>query len=244
MLKSVTEFLWEHRQEVKALLKAYLAFKTVSGVFNAFKGITGMATNVGKLASSVLLLVGASYAYSEWYKKYKNQGEVYEEQGAAAKHIARLKESGFGDPNDIKSRLIEQAQGEEFLKLTPQQQMQKIFAIQRGIYKDNERRKKEAEDTKKIGKVKQFAYDLGGVTDVEGEGGPTGTEELSTVNPLTSSANSMSRGLIVNIENLLRVDNQYNGTNADGSLNLAETEREMAEVLIKVVEDFEIAANN
>lgn len=66
--------------------------------------------------------------------------------------------------------------------------------------------------------------------------------DMSSVSPLTSQANEMSRSIIVNIhDGLLHVDNQNVGVGADGTLDVGDMEQQISEVLTKVVSDFELS---
>ena len=80
----------------------------------------------------------------------------------------------------------------------------------------------------------------GGILDLEGGG--SATETMSSISPLTSSANEMSRSVVV------RMDNMIETVNINGHLGEAGTEAQIeekvAEVFIRVVKDFELGLSN
>lgn len=70
------------------------------------------------------------------------------------------------------------------------------------------------------------------------EGDAAGT--LATASPLTSTANELSRSIVVNIhDGLLHVENQNIGV-TDGQMEMSSIEAQMAEVLTSVIADFEL----
>ena len=85
----------------------------------------------------------------------------------------------------------------------------------------------------------------GNIVNGSSEGGDGAVDELAKVSPLTSSANELSRSIIVHIhDGLLHVDNQNVGVNPDGSLETGDMEQKMAEVLLKVTSDWELGMSH
>ena len=72
-----------------------------------------------------------------------------------------------------------------------------------------------------------------------GEGDDVGT--LSS--PLTSVANQMSRSVVVNMDALMKVENQYIGT-AGGELSTEDIESQLSEALIHIVSDYELGMSH
>ena len=84
-----------------------------------------------------------------------------------------------------------------------------------------------------------------------GEGGNDGkvgsggsnNEELDLTSPLTSVANQMSRSVVVNMDALMKVENQYIGTSG-GELSTEDIESQLSEALIHIVSDYELAMSH
>ena len=68
-------------------------------------------------------------------------------------------------------------------------------------------------------------------------------EELDLTSPLTSVANQMSRSVVVNMDALMKVENQYIGTSG-GELSTEDIESQLSEALIHIVSDYELAMSH
>ena len=70
--------------------------------------------------------------------------------------------------------------------------------------------------------------------------GKSGASVLNSATPLSSVANEMSRSIVVNMDQLLNVENQYIGTGTDGSIQADDLTSQLASALTKVVKDYEL----